>query len=198
MASIAPMTGSPVVRWTRRRSRGSPPDRPARRARRRRPRPAIAADGTPRSRSRGTRPPRRSADPARRRSAAGRRGDRMMPAPGPLRGLERPFDHRQLGGGRRPGEQPATDRLGHQPGVEVTTRQAGHLADRLRRRRTGTGPEMLDSPAPLGQPGQHRQGRHRRFRTGRAGRQTQSRKLMINASRSHRTGHNGTPPGPNG
>ena len=39
---------------------------------------------------------------------------------------------------------------GHQPGIEVTTRQAGHLSDRLGGRRTGTGPEMLDPPTPLG------------------------------------------------
>ena len=66
---------------------------------------------------------------------------------------------------------------GHQPGVEVASRQTRDLSHGLGGRRTRSCAKMLNSPAALGQPGQHRQRRQRRFRTARGSRQSQTRKF---------------------
>ena len=134
-------------------------------------------DGRSRPRSLDTTPPRRSASRGSRRSVSvlpgNRNGVRSIRA-----GLvERALDQGQLGRSGRTSEQRPADRRGHQPGVEMPPRQARHLTDRLGRRRARPGAEMLDTPPPFGQPGQHRHSRQRRLRSCRPGRQRQSRKF---------------------
>ena len=115
------------------------PDRPPHPAGRRQHRPEIAANGTYPSHS----PGRTAAIMGRSRvsamsSSSPGRSDNTRPLAA-FGASKFPLDQRQLGGGRRPRKQPATKRRGHQPGIEVTTRQAGHLADRLGGRRTRRG-----------------------------------------------------------
>ena len=108
----------------------------------------------------------RSAGRAPRRSARARpagRGARSSGSPsGP------PASPRPPRGPPRgpPGEEAAADFRRHQPGVEVAPREAGHLADDLRVRRAGPGPEVLHPPSERSQARHEPQAGRRGSRAG--------------------------------
>ena len=74
----------------------------------------------------------------------------MGPAEMEDRVFQRPFDQGKLGPPRAPAEEPAEHRIGHEPGIEVTSREGRDLADRFGPGRAGARPEVLDLPAESG------------------------------------------------
>ena len=91
-------------------------------------------------------------------------------------GLKRSFHHRQFGAASSPHEQGPANRVGHQPRIEVATRQARDLPDQLRGGRTSAGSEMLNPVLP-GQSRQQGECHDRGFRSCGRCRESQPRNV---------------------
>ena len=100
--------------------------------------------------------------------------------------IQRPFDDGELGVASPAEEERAADVGGHQPGIEVPTRQAGDLTGHLHGRGTGAGPEVLGPHVLFRETRQQGQGHHRRFRPRGRGRQSQPRNIHHHRSRTRR------------